>query len=146
LCFDSLKGPFVEATVFGAVQTLALVRAEDAPQNAVKVADGSQEMDRRPRERMSEGMAPKGNIVQRQVPSQFTHTTLTSYPDKIVGITLLDELPGIIGIYLRDENGGMWSARTVNRFPTEAYQTIARLGRVIAIFSALGAYLEPMWH
>ena len=68
--------------------------------------------------------APKGNIMQKQVPSQFTHTTLTSYPDKIVGVTLLDESPGVTGIYLRDKNGGLWPARTVNRLPTEDHQTV----------------------
>jgi hypothetical protein len=73
---------------------------------------------------MSEGMAPKGTIMQRQAPPQFAHTTLTSYPDKIVGVTLLNESSGITGIYLRDRNGGLWPARTVSRFPTEDYQTI----------------------
>jgi hypothetical protein len=62
--------------------------------------------------------------MQTQVPPQFTHTTLTSYPDKIVGVTLLDESPGITGIYLRDRNGGLWPARTVNRLPTEDYETV----------------------
>jgi hypothetical protein len=81
-------------------------------------------MDWQPREKTSEGMAPKGNIVEEQVPSPFTHTTLTSYPDTIVGVTLLDESPGVTGIYLRDRNGGLWPARTVNRLPTEDYQTI----------------------
>ena len=75
------------------------------------------------RERQKEP-APKGNIVQQQVPSQFAHTTLTSYPDKIVGVTLVDESPGVAGIYLRDKNGGMWPARTVSRFPTEDYETV----------------------
>ena len=40
-------------------------------------------------------------------PSQFKHTTLTAYPDKVVGVTLLDESPGFTGIYLRDEQGGL---------------------------------------
>ena len=31
----------------------------------------------------------------------FKHTTLTRYPDKIVGVTLLDESPEAVGIYLR---------------------------------------------
>ena len=50
-----------------------------------------------------------------QAPEQFRHTTLTVYPDKIVGMTLLDETPGLTGIYLRDRNGGLWPARTVDR-------------------------------
>jgi hypothetical protein len=53
--------------------------------------------------------------MQVQAPEQFQHTTLTAYPDKIVGVTLLDETPGFTGIYLRDPNGGLWPARTVNR-------------------------------
>jgi len=48
-------------------------------------------------------------------PSQFQHTTLPCYPSKIAGITLLEETPGFTGIYLRDEEGGLWPARTVSR-------------------------------
>ena len=62
--------------------------------------------------------------MQAQVPSQFTHTTLSGYPDKIIGVTLLDESPGVTGIYLRDKNGGLWPTRTVNRLPTEGYETV----------------------
>jgi hypothetical protein len=57
-------------------------------------------------------------------PSEFKHTSLASYPNKTVGITLLDESPGITGIYVRDENGGLWPARTVNRTPPEHHQRV----------------------
>ena len=53
--------------------------------------------------------------MTNQAPSSFRHTTLTSYPDKIVGYTLLDESPGFTGIYVRDAKGGLWPARTVDR-------------------------------
>ena len=39
-------------------------------------------------------------------PSQFRHTTLTAYPNRIAGVTLLDESPGYTGVYLRDEKVG----------------------------------------
>ncbi len=48
-------------------------------------------------------------------PSEFKHTTLTEYPGRCVGITVLDEEPGFTGIYLRAACGGLWPARTVNR-------------------------------
>ena len=53
--------------------------------------------------------------MQATDPQQFQHTSLTAYPEKIVGVTLLDEAPGFTGIYLRDAKGGLWPARTVNR-------------------------------
>lgn len=48
-------------------------------------------------------------------PSGFRHTTLDRYPDRVAGITLVDEKPGFTGIYLRDPQGGLWPARTVSR-------------------------------
>lgn len=57
-------------------------------------------------------------------PQDFKHTTLKHYPGSRVnrkttperiGITLLDEKPGFTGIYIRNEFGGLWPARTVNR-------------------------------
>ncbi len=50
-------------------------------------------------------------------PTEFRHTTLPRCPAKVVGVTLLDEEPGYTGIYLRDEDGGLWPARTVNPLP-----------------------------
>ena len=52
-------------------------------------------------------------------PNKFRHTTLTKCPDKIAGIVLVDEEPGFTGIYLKDPNGGLWPARTVNHEPPE---------------------------
>jgi len=67
-------------------------------------------------------------------PSEFKHTTLKVYPEtrledgtwtpKIVGITLLDEEPGFTGIYMRDKNGGLWPARTVNHDPPEHHKSV----------------------
>ena len=48
--------------------------------------------------------------MQATDPRQFRHTTLAAYPEKIVGVTLLDETPGFTGIYLRDQRGGLWPA------------------------------------
>jgi len=48
-------------------------------------------------------------------PSGFRYTTLDRYPDRVAGITIVDEKPGFTGIYLRDPQGGLWPARTVNR-------------------------------
>jgi hypothetical protein len=62
--------------------------------------------------------------MEAQHPSKFKHTTLTAYPDKVVGITLLDESPGFTGIYLRDENGGLWPARTVDRGDSNIHRHI----------------------
>jgi len=66
--------------------------------------------------------------------SEFKHTTLTIYPEtpighglytpKRVGITLLDQCPGFTGVYLRDENGGLWPARTVNHNPPEHHKRV----------------------
>ena len=53
--------------------------------------------------------------MQHATPQEFRHTTLTAYPKRIVGVTLLDESPGLTGIYLRDRKGGLWPVRTVNR-------------------------------
>jgi hypothetical protein len=57
-------------------------------------------------------------------PSQFRHTTLTAYPNRIAGVTLLDESPGYTGVYLRDENGGLWPARTVSRAPIKHHRNV----------------------
>lgn len=57
-------------------------------------------------------------------PAEFRHTTLTIFPDKVVGITLLDESPGFTGIYLRDESGGLWPARTVNRSKVKHHREV----------------------
>ena len=62
--------------------------------------------------------------MQVATPKQFCHTTLTAYPDKIVGVTLLDETLGFTGIYLRDPNGGLWPARTVNHSPARYHQDV----------------------
>jgi hypothetical protein len=60
----------------------------------------------------------------------FKHTTLTAHPESIIsddkgnitgytpkqaGYVLLDEEPGVTGIYVKDVNGGLWPARTVTR-------------------------------
>ena len=50
-----------------------------------------------------------------QKPSDFKHTTLTTYPDKIAGLTIVDEKPGFTGIYLRSSEGGLYPVRTVCR-------------------------------
>jgi hypothetical protein len=55
---------------------------------------------------------------------QFKCTTLTRYPDKIVGVVLLDESDTQVGIYLRDATGGLWPARTVNRLPVDRCEEI----------------------
>jgi hypothetical protein len=71
-------------------------------------------------------------------PTDFKHTTLTVYPEtwiktgdgeghwspKKVGITLLDEEPGFTGIYIRDEAGGLYPARTVNHNPPEHHKSV----------------------
>jgi len=56
--------------------------------------------------------------------TRFHHATLTRYPDKIAGVTLLDEDDTHIGIYLRDASGGLWPARTVNRLPDDRCKEI----------------------
>ena len=56
--------------------------------------------------------------------NQFKHTTLKSFPHKVVGVTLVDEEPGFTGIYLRDEEGGLWPARTVNHDPPEHHRNV----------------------
>ena len=53
--------------------------------------------------------------MQATIPQEFRHTTLAAYPERIVGVTLLDESPGFTGIYLRDAKDGLWPARTVDR-------------------------------
>jgi len=40
------------------------------------------------------------------------------------GINLLDESPGFTGIYLRDEKGGLWPARTVSRKPARRHRQV----------------------
>jgi hypothetical protein len=48
----------------------------------------------------------------------WQHKTLDNYPDKdgeFVGVTILDERPGLTGIYLRTKEGLLWPARTVDR-------------------------------
>ena len=57
-------------------------------------------------------------------PSDFKHTTLTRYPQQVIGITLLDEEPGFTGIYLRDRNGGLWPCRTVSHIPAEHHTNV----------------------
>ena len=56
----------------------------------------------------------------------FKHTTLAVFPEKIVGVTLLDESPGFTGVYLRDATGGLWPARTVNRTPAKHHARVCR--------------------
>ncbi len=62
--------------------------------------------------------------MQAIAPEHFRHTTLTVYPEKIAGVTLLDETPGFTGIYLRNPNGGLWPARTVNRNPESHHRSV----------------------
>jgi len=72
--------------------------------------------------------------MEAMAPNEFRHTTLAVYPEthigngkytpKAVGITLLDEKPGFTGIYLRDANGGLWPARTVDRSRPEHYRSV----------------------
>ena len=62
--------------------------------------------------------------MQVTAPTQFRHTTLTEYPNKIAGVTLLDESPGVTGIYLRAPDGGLWPARTVNRTPVSHHEDV----------------------
>ncbi len=57
-------------------------------------------------------------------PTDFRHTSLERYPTKKIGITLLDEEPGFTGIYVRDENGGLWPARTVSHVPPEHHRSV----------------------
>lgn len=66
-------------------------------------------------------------------PAEFKHTTLDVYPEsfvdgkwtpKRVGVTLLDEEPGFTGIYIRDENGGLWPARTVSHNPPKHHRSV----------------------
>ena len=57
-------------------------------------------------------------------PADFRHTTLTEPPEKIVGVTLLDETPGFTGIYLRDASGELWPARTVNRSKVKHHREV----------------------
>lgn len=56
--------------------------------------------------------------------SDFRHTTLTKYPDRVVGVTLLNEEPGFTGIYLRDAQGGLYPARTVSRRPAAHHKSV----------------------
>ena len=53
--------------------------------------------------------------MDAMAPEDFKHTTLKRYPDRIVGVSFLQESPGFTGIYLRDPEGGLWPARTVNQ-------------------------------
>ena len=62
--------------------------------------------------------------MEAKDPSEFKHTSLSVYPDKRVGITLLDEEPGFTGIYSRDKNGGLWPARTVSHEPAKHHQAV----------------------
>ena len=62
--------------------------------------------------------------MQLATPQEFRHTTLSVYPDKTVGVTLLDESPGFTGIYVRDPNGGLWPARTVDRASAEHHEKV----------------------
>jgi hypothetical protein len=67
-------------------------------------------------------------------PSDFKHTTLSVYPEsplgsgawtpKRVGVTLLDEEPGFTGVYIRDEQGGLWPARTGSHQPPEHHKRV----------------------
>lgn len=57
------------------------------------------------------------NSIRNGFSSLFAHKTAEKYPDKIVGITLLDEDEEgeFTGIYLRDENDKLWPAQIVCR-------------------------------
>jgi hypothetical protein len=57
-------------------------------------------------------------------PEEFRHTTLQRSPIDRIGITLVDEEPGFTGVYIRDENGGLWPARTVSHFPSEHHRSV----------------------
>jgi len=69
--------------------------------------------------------------MQGTAANTFKYTTLTKYPDKVAGVTLLDEEPGYTGIYIRDKDGGLWPARTVDRLLPEHHDAVcaAWLGR-----------------
>lgn len=65
-------------------------------------------------------------------PQKFAHTTLHCSPGspgvpKRAGITLLDEKPGYTGIYIRDENGGLWPARTVSHKPKKHHASVIKV-------------------
>jgi len=62
--------------------------------------------------------------MEISLPSEFKHTTLERPPDSRVGIALLDEEPGFTGIYIRDEDGGLWPARTVSHVPPEHHRSV----------------------
>ena len=55
---------------------------------------------------------------------EFKHTTLTRFPDRIAGITILEEEPGFTGIYLRDADGGLWPARTVDQSLKDHHEAV----------------------
>ena len=57
----------------------------------------------------------KTNSKLESLIKDFKHTTLSGYPNNKVGVTLLDEEPGVTGIYIRDKDGGLYPARTVHR-------------------------------
>ncbi len=58
-------------------------------------------------------------------PPEFKHTSLTAYPNTIAGVSLLDESPTVTGVYLRNPQGGLWPARTVNK-DSKHYDDVCR--------------------
>lgn len=62
--------------------------------------------------------------MSHRLASDFAHITLDKSPLDVAGIVLLDEWPGFTGIYLRDPNGGLWPARTVDRSKPEHHESV----------------------
>lgn len=56
----------------------------------------------------------------------FKHTTLTDIPpdEDRVGISILEEEPGLTGIYYRTKNGGLWPCRTVNQEKADHHKSV----------------------
>lgn len=73
---------------------------------------------------MTDGSGRKEALVEEIDPQDWKYTTLKSFPYKRVGITLVDEKHGYTGIYIRDENGGLWPARTVSHKPKKHHASV----------------------
>jgi len=56
--------------------------------------------------------------------NQFKHTTLTSHPLKVAGVSFVEERPGFTGVYLRNEEGGFWPAREVAQKPKKHHKSV----------------------
>jgi hypothetical protein len=62
--------------------------------------------------------------VYKDEPENFKHTTIFHYTGKYVGVTILDEMPGFTGIYLRTAEGKLFPARTVDRSNKEHHESV----------------------